>query len=71
MKSRMKAIATERKIRSLSLYVAELERKIREAAVLRRENIKYQLTYRLATYTGLLHMVLRYSVLLKPVRQLQ
>ena len=70
--NRLKVRVTSRKIRQLSLEVADLEKRVREATKARRLNLKYQLTYKLATYTGLLHMVLRYSVLLKQdIRRLQ
>ena len=64
-KNRMKRRTTETKVRSISLLVADLERKVRDATREGRVDYKYQLTFRLSIQDGFLHMMLRYACLLK------
>lgn len=62
---RNKRTILERKIRETSLQVGELERQARELAVRGRHEYKEMLMYRLSIQAGYLHMLLRYSVILK------
>ena len=61
-KNIQKKLLMERKVRMVSLEVAELERMIRQASREGRRGFKYQLTNRLAVHAGLLHMLLRYNI---------
>jgi hypothetical protein len=62
---RRKKRVTEAKIRSVSLEVADLERRVREAGRNRRADIKQVLIHSLMVYAGYLHMLLRYSLVLR------
>ena len=64
-KNRLKRSTTDTKVREISMIVADLERRVREATRGGRADYKYQLTYRLSIHAGYLHMVLRYALLLK------
>ena len=64
-KNRLKRSVAYTKVRNISLMVADLERKVREATMQGRVDYKYQLTYRLSIQAGFLHMLLRYALLLK------
>ena len=62
---RRKKSVAERKIRSVSLCLADLERRVREAARQHREDIKQVLVHSLMVQAGYLHMLIRYSLVLK------
>ena len=64
-KNRLKKVVMERNVRETSLVVADLERRIRLASSEGRTEYKYQLSYRLSTHAGLLHMLLRYGTQLR------
>lgn len=62
---RAKDRITNGKIRNLTFEVANLERRIRRLAELGREGTKSIMINRLVALSGLLHMFLRYSLILK------
>ena len=64
-KNGMKRRTTDTKIRSISFLVADLERKVRDATREGRMDYKYRLTFRLSIQAGFLHMMLRYTHILK------
>jgi len=64
-RNRLKRNVTDRKVKDIAFTVADLERRVREATREGRVDFKFQLTYRLSMTAGYLHMLLRYSLLLK------
>ena len=64
-KNRMKRRTADTKVRSMSLLVADLERKVRDASREGKDNYRNMLTNRLSIQAGFLHMMLRYALILK------
>ncbi|XP_023320090.1 uncharacterized protein LOC111695120 [Eurytemora carolleeae] len=64
IKIRTKRHVLKKKITESSFIVAEIERRIRECAQARKEELKSFLVNSLSIHAGYLHMLLRYSLIL-------